>query len=152
MACRSPRTFMDFAAIFDLCSIDSTATKSSVGPFHIKTIVENLVYSPWWTIPFYQPLRVATPPWSGRSTSEAWGLSWQGKFDARNMAWQDSNIMIMGWYEVVHYGISQTISENTPIYRIPGSARRKFRKRDSAYRNSLWVGKKGIEIKWNAWN
>ena len=39
---------------------------------------------------------------------------------------------------------------------LPGSGRhvpgRKFRKRDMAYRNSWWVGKKWIEMKSNAWN
>ena len=43
------------------------------------------------------------------------------------------------------------------MYRLkPGSARRapgrKFRKRDMACRNSWWVGKKWIEMTWNAWN
>ena len=42
------------------------------------------------------------------------------------------------------------------VCNIPGSARhapgRKFRKRDMAYRYSWWVGKKWIEMKWNAWN
>ena len=29
---------------------------------------------------------------------------------------------------------------------------RKFQKRDVAYRNSWGMGKKRIEMKWNAWN
>ena len=42
------------------------------------------------------------------------------------------------------------------VYIMPNRARhapgRKFRKRDMVYRNSWWVGKKWIEMKWNAWN
>ena len=48
------------------------------------------------------------------------------------------------WYFIIH------------MYRLkPGSARRapgrKFRKRDMACRNSWWVGKTWIDMKWNAW-
>ena len=49
-------------------------------------------------------------------------------------------------------------SQNGDIisYLIPGSAwhmsGRKFRKNDMVNKDSRWVGKKWIEMKWNAWN
>ena len=63
------------------------------------------------------------------------------------------------WFSLGPVTGKETVSipyRPTYLLAIPGSARhapgRKCRKRDMAYRNSRWVGKKWTETKWKAWN